>query len=169
MTDEAGAGTNRRRRRRPTGSNAKRSERQVKQRRRGTAIIEYKRGILVVSMNGRGYLTPGGGANRNESRMQAVIREIKEETGIEPYFAMALFRYDGPKRKTHQNVHTIYYVRAKGTPKPRGEIVKVAYYEEGSKLPLSNETRDVIERFLEFKRENEDFFDRIPSFKTQGS
>lgn len=160
MADEASGKPRGRRRAKRTVSSGS-QERRVKLRRRGTAIVEYKRGILVVSINGRGFLTPGGGANRNESRMQAVIREIKEETGIEPYFAMALFRYDGPKRRTHQNVHTIYYVKAKGTPKPRGEITKVAYYQRGSALPISTETREILERFFAFRSERADLFDRI--------
>lgn len=123
--------------------------------------MEYENGILVVTMNGRAYLTPGGGANKNESRMQAALREIKEETGVEPYFSMRLFEYRGRKRATHQNVHTVYYVKANGTPKPAEEVTKIAYYKPGSKLILSGETREIIGRFLNYKKRNRETFTLI--------
>ena len=136
-------------------------ERRLKKRRRGTAIIEYEKGVLVVTMNGRAYMTLGGEAKRNESRMQAAIREIKEETGLEPYFSMALFRYSGLKRKTHQNLHTVYYVKATGTPKPKQEITRIAYHTPGSSLILSTETREILTRFYAFKEKHTELFDTI--------
>ena len=139
-------------------------EKPIRRRRRGTAIVEYERGVLVVSMNGRAYLTPGGGAHRNESRMQAAIRELKEETGIEPYFSMAIFRYSGPKRKSHQNVHTVYYIKARGTPRPKKEITRIAYHTPESSLILSTETRDILKRFYTFKEEHASFFEMIDRY-----
>ncbi|WP_067048329.1 NUDIX domain-containing protein [Methanofollis ethanolicus] len=54
-------------------------------RRRGTAIIESQRGILVVTHGNRGaYLLPGGGAREDELQIIAAIRELKEETGPYP-------------------------------------------------------------------------------------
>ena len=140
-------------------------ERTIRKRRRGTAIVEYEKGVLVVTMNGKAYLTPGGGAHRNESRMQAVIREIKEETGIEPYFSMAIFRYSGPKRRAHQNVHTVYYIKATGTPKPKEEITRVAYHTPGCSLILSTETREILDRFYAYKEKNKALFDMIKTIK----
>ena len=139
-------------------------ERRLKKRRRGTAIIEYEKGVLVVTMNGRAYMTLGGEANRNESRMQAAIREIKEETGLEPYFSMALFRYSGLKRKAHQNLHTVYYVKATGTPRPKQEIKRIAYHTPGSSLILSTETREILTRFYAFKEKHAELFDTINAY-----
>jgi 8-oxo-dGTP diphosphatase len=51
-------------------------------RRRGTAIVETKKGILVVSGHGKVFMLPGGAANHKESRLQAAIRELQEETGL---------------------------------------------------------------------------------------
>ena len=139
-------------------------ERKLKKRRRGTAIIEYEKGVLVVTMNGRAYMTLGGEANRGESRMQAAIREIKEETGLEPYFSMALFRYAGLKRKAHQNLHTVYYVKAVGSPRPRQEIKRIAYHTPGSSLILSTETREILTRFYSFKEKHKELFDTISRY-----
>ncbi len=56
-------------------------------RRRGTAIIDAREGILVTSGHRKVFILPGGGANNGESRMQATIRELREETGVIAYDA----------------------------------------------------------------------------------
>lgn len=130
-------------------------------RRRGTAIVETKKGILVTAGRRKIFLLPGGGASRNESRMQAAIRELKEETGLEPYFAMALFRFKGPKHKTHQDFHTVYYIRAQGKAKPRHEVKHVAYYTPDSNIRISSSTKELLDRFYKFKQKNKDLFNKI--------
>lgn len=56
----------------------------TKRRRRGTAIVETTEGILVTSGHKRVFILPGGEANKDESRMQAAIRELREEIVISP-------------------------------------------------------------------------------------
>lgn len=131
--------------------------------RRGTAIVETDKGILVTAGHGKVFITPGGGAKRNESRMQAAIRELKEETGLEPYFAMALFRFTGPQHRTHQDLHTVYYIKAKGTPRPKHEVKHVAFYASDSDTRLSSSTKEIISRFYEFKKKHKELFDRLKS------
>src|SRR3989344_7860831 len=93
-------------------------------RRRGTAVIEFKNKILLVAGFPRKFILPGGGASKKESRMQAAIREVKEETGLEPYFAMVLFRHE-----SKSNSHSVYYIKAKGMPKPKNEIKCIGYHK----------------------------------------
>jgi len=56
----------------------------LSKRRRGTAIVDTSRGILVVSHGNRTFYLPGGGAEKGESQKNAAIRELKEETGLVP-------------------------------------------------------------------------------------
>jgi 8-oxo-dGTP diphosphatase len=73
----------------------------IKKRRRGTAIVETSRGILVVAGRNGLHILLGGGANEGESRTEAVVRELKEETGLIATEVRFLFRHVG-------NVHKSY-------------------------------------------------------------
>lgn len=48
----------------------------IRYRRRGTAIVETKRGILLTAGRRGRFILPGGGANRGESRFVAALREL---------------------------------------------------------------------------------------------
>ncbi len=106
----------------------------VRTRRRGTALIDTPKGILVVSKNGGTYLTPGGGARPKESRQDAAIRELKEETGLKVVDIAYLFDFMGVTHRgarggLFKNHHKVYLVTATGVPKPSREIRSVAYYD----------------------------------------
>jgi 8-oxo-dGTP diphosphatase len=129
----------------------------VKKRRRGTALVETERGILVTAGRGGVFLLPGGGANRGESRTKAAMRELREETGLKPYYAKYLFRHIGKVHKSHghgyfQDHHTVCLVKAHGTPRPRHEIKHLAFYQPGSGVRISGVTREIIEKYYSYKK-----------------
>jgi NUDIX domain. len=73
----------------------------VKFRRRGTAIVETERGILLTAgRTGKPFILPGGGTKRGESRFMAALRELTEETHLLPYSAQIIFKHKGKVRPT---------------------------------------------------------------------
>jgi hypothetical protein len=72
----------------------------VYERRRGTAIVKFPEGILVVSLGSKSFMLAGGGANKGESRRKAAMRELQEETGLKPLSSKYLFSYKG---RLHKN------------------------------------------------------------------
>jgi 8-oxo-dGTP diphosphatase len=128
----------------------------VRTRRRGTAIVDTPRGILVVSKDGRNFLLPGGGARRNESWRDAAVRELMEETGLEAVEIAYLFEFAGVTHKgarggLFRNAHKVFLVTARGAPEPRQEIKHVAYYD-GSGPSLSYSAREIIAKYRSIDR-----------------
>ncbi len=83
-------------------------------RRRGTAIVEIvhdgEPGILLTN-DGTHWMLPGGGADRpHETRFEAAIRELYEETGLRATVAVTLFEHES------SNLHRVCYLHATGTP-----------------------------------------------------
>jgi len=73
--------------------------------RRGSAIVETDKGILLVSSSGGHFRFPGGKPKKGEASIQAAIRELREETGLRAYDVKYLFKFHGSK---------IFKIKAKG-------------------------------------------------------
>lgn len=135
----------------------------VRYRRRGTAIVETKRGILLTGgRRGKPFILPGGGAKRGESRFVAALRELAEETHLLPYAAEVIFRHKGKIRPTmsgrhkFQDQHTVCLVKASGMPRPGGgDAKRIAYYYPGSEVWISSTTREILERYYEWKKKRQ--------------
>ena len=122
----------------------------TRKRRRGTAIVDTDRGILVALNKGNAtFLLPGGSANRNESRIEAAIRELREETGLIAHSVKYLFNYENWAE------HKVFLIEADGEPKPRHEIASIAYYKEGAETNprLSRTTFSIIKKYLALKNQ----------------
>ncbi len=132
----------------------------VARRRRGTAIVETERGILLTAGSpGKPFILPGGGAKRGESRFMAALRELTEETGLLPYAAEIIFKHKGKIRPTisgshkFQDYHTVCFVKASGIPKPGGgDAKRISYYHSGCNVWISTTTKEIIEKYFEWKR-----------------
>lgn len=129
----------------------------VRTRRRGTAVVDTPHGILVVSLGGGSFLLPGGGARRHESRQDAVIRELREETGLKAVDIALLFEFTGRIHKGarggfFRNAHKVFLVTATGVAKPTREVKRVAYYD-GSGPSLSYSAQKIIEKYHSIMRE----------------
>jgi len=129
----------------------------VRRRRRGTAIVETEKGIIVVAERSGIFTLPGGEARKHETRTQAAMRELREETGLQPHSAKCLFHHRGRVHKSHghgyfRDHHTVCLVKAAGTARPHREIEYVEHYEPGSGIHVSGVTKEIIDTYYAYKR-----------------
>lgn len=125
-------------------------------RRKGIAIVETNKGILVVSGKNRRFILPGGGAGRWESRKRAAIRELYEETGLRAKKVKYLFRHLGGEWRTHRgklvrNHSKVFLIEAQGVARPRSEIKYINYWKSGNKVKTALGTLNIINRYLKTK------------------
>jgi len=125
-------------------------------RRRGTAIVETTKGILVTASRNKLFLLPGGGAEKWESRRKATIRELKEETGLKAYSWKYLFTWHEPKynsdgkRRKIRNLHKVFLIKAEGNPKPNyHDVSYVGYWKPESDIKISRTTKAIIDKYIE--------------------
>jgi len=128
----------------------------TKKRRRGTAIVETHRGILVVAGRKGLYVLPGGGTNKGESRTQAAVRELKEETGLIATNVRFLFQRVGHVQRAYSGLyfkdyHTVCLVNASGIARPLNEVKYVNYYSPNSEIKVSRTTKEIIDKFYKLK------------------
>lgn len=128
----------------------------VKRRRRGTAIVETDRGILLTAGRpGKPFILPGGEAKKDESRFVSALRELTEETRLLPYSARVIFRHKGKvnRKYGYQDYHTVCVVKATGTPRAGGgDAKRLGYYSPGCNTWISKTTKEIIERYYDWKK-----------------
>src|SRR4030042_5571134 len=117
-------------------------------RRRGGALVDTPKGILVVAGRRKIFTLPGGGADKGESRRHATMRELREETGLKTKKRAYLFSYHGGKWHTRKgsvkNHAKVFLINAYGHARPRHEIKHTAYWKPGCKLKISGRTKWII-------------------------
>jgi 8-oxo-dGTP diphosphatase len=96
----------------------------------GAVIFDRNGGVLLVrhSYGRRGWELPGGGRQPNESIEHAVLREVREELGVEPLASVLRAIYYEPKFDQH---HFAFLSRLPDgvDPKPSSaEILECAYW-----------------------------------------
>lgn len=126
----------------------------VRKRRRGAAIVDTPKGILVVSGRKKLFILPGGGANKGESRKKAAIRELHEETGLHAISSHYLFKYVGLVHKSHggghfQDYNKVFLIKTAGIARPRHEVKHIAYWKLGSNIRISGTTQHIIQKYLD--------------------
>lgn len=146
----------------------------LKKQYRGTVILESTDGILVTATSRGSYMLPGGRANRKhgESRLEAAVRELREETGLHAVLALELFEYKAPPfvTKNFQDYHKVFYVKVKvkEKPKPGDEVKYVDYFKPGmdkiNGRDISKIHRNIIEMYYKMKQSNPELFKTLDDF-----
>ncbi len=115
-------------------------------RQRATIIVEVDQRILLVENRGGLVLLPGGGINPEESRLQAAVRELAEETGLIAESMLFLFSHESAT-----NCHNVFWAAASGAALAGDDATALHFFDQDSPLliaRMSRASRQIIERFL---------------------
>jgi ADP-ribose pyrophosphatase YjhB (NUDIX family) len=117
------------------------------------AIIEINDGIVIIERSNPpfGNALPGGFVDYGESLEQAVIREAKEETGLEITNLRQFHTYSDPKRDPRfHTVGTVFIAQAIGEPKAGDDAAgaQVIPLEDIEKLEFAFDHRAILLDYL---------------------
>ncbi|MER5784249.1 NUDIX domain-containing protein [Streptomyces mobaraensis] len=110
--------------------------------------------VLVARSHGKdAYYLPGGKPEPGESDRDALVREIREELGVElvpetvaPAFTVRAAAH-GKDAGTEVRM-ACYTAGHRGTPEPHAEIAELAWLDPAGPAPVSGATRAALDRLL---------------------
>lgn len=117
------------------------------------AIIVKDRSILLIKRKSEPFkdywALPGGHVDWNEKVEDAVIREVKEETGLKVSFLKLFGIYSSPKRSPSQNIASVYKTYVEGIPKAGSDAGEAIYFSF-NKIPikLAFDHKEIINDYL---------------------
>jgi O-acetyl-ADP-ribose deacetylase (regulator of RNase III)/ADP-ribose pyrophosphatase YjhB (NUDIX family) len=120
------------------------------------AIIEINEGIVIIERSNPpfGWALPGGFVDYGESLEDAVIREAKEETGLDITDIKQFHTYSHPKRDPRfHTVGTVFIAQAKGKPCAGDDAagLKIVKLPEIEKLDFAFDHKKIIQDYLKYK------------------
>lgn len=117
------------------------------------AIIELKEGIVLIERLNPpfGWALPGGFVDYGESLEEAVVREVKEETGLDLIALRQFHTYSkfGRDPRFH-TIATVFVAQAQGTPHAGDDAkgVKVVRYEDLLNVDYAFDHKEVMRDYL---------------------
>ena len=98
------------------------------------AIVDMGAGLIVLierQNEPKGWALPGGFVDQGECLEDAVLREIKEETGLDVELVRQFHTYSDPTRDPRsQTVSTVFVARGKGQPRAASDAKSVNLYHQ---------------------------------------
>ena len=121
------------------------------------AIIELKEGIILIERLNPpfGWALPGGFVDYGESLESAVVREAKEETGMDLKNVRQFRTYSDPNRDPRfHTIGTVFIAEATGKPKAGDDAkgIKIVKYNELLSGQYAFDHKKIISDYLESKR-----------------
>lgn len=118
------------------------------------AIIERPDGIVLIERSNPpyGWALPGGFVDYGESLELAVVREVKEETGLDFANVRQFHAYSDPERDPRfHTISTVFIGDGKGTPKFGSDAkgLKVVAHHELLNLDYAFDHKKVITDYLD--------------------
>jgi ADP-ribose pyrophosphatase YjhB (NUDIX family) len=116
------------------------------------AIIEIDGGIILIKRKNPppGWAIPGGFVDYGETLEEAVVREAKEETGLDIEIVRQFHTYSDPRRDPrHHTVSTIFIARASGKPVAGDDAKEVGIFTRDN-LPedIAFDHRQILEDYF---------------------
>jgi ADP-ribose pyrophosphatase YjhB (NUDIX family) len=117
--------------------------------RRATAIIELPDGVLMTASAGGRFSLPGGVSQRGELRSQALLRQVRDQTGLR--INSMLYLYD---HITQHNAHKVYLCIAQGQPRMQeGGARMTLITSPDSEMDVHVESRAILRRYAKLRGE----------------
>ena len=116
------------------------------------AIVEMEGGIILIKRKNPppGWAIPGGFIDYGESLEGAILREAKEETGLDIELIRQFHTYSDPKRDPrHHTISTIYIARASGKPEAGDDAKEVGIFTKDT-LPedIAFDHKQILEDYF---------------------
>lgn len=122
------------------------------------AIIEIGEDEIIVIERSNppfGWALPGGFVDYGESLEDAVVREAKEETGLDLLEIKQFHTYSAPGRDPRfHTVGTVYIGKAKGKPQAGDDAagLRAVKLSEITKMDFAFDHKRIIEDYIQYKR-----------------
>ncbi len=119
------------------------------------AIIEVQGGIVLIKRENPppGWAIPGGFVDYGETIEAAVVREMKEETGLDITDVRQFHTYSDPARDPrHHTVSTVFIASASGTPVADDDAMEAAIFTRDN-LPedIAFDHRQILDDYFDGK------------------
>ena len=123
------------------------TERPVKKkRRRATVIAEQDGKVLLIKERGsRRYSLPGGGIERNESFMEAAVRELREETRLIAVKTEYLFDHEGATQ-----YHKVIWALVRGSVRiQQKELAEYKWWNKRESVLMIDSTTAILDKHFQ--------------------